>query len=193
MKPEVETARLFVGIFPPPTSLRSILEAELTWNLRDLRPVPPEKRHLTLCFLGAVPSSEIPIIEATLIDLPYQTKHLRLQISGLGVFPNLKRPQVLWAGLQGDLEPLQSLAKNIQTACRPWIEKPETKPFHPHLTIARFRRPHREIEDILELEGRTQWGGFEASEFHLIESRPNDPGSPYLTLSTYWINKPAGS
>ncbi|HRK21797.1 MAG TPA: RNA 2',3'-cyclic phosphodiesterase, partial [Fimbriimonadaceae bacterium] len=134
MKPEVETARLFVGIFPPPTSLQSLLEAESTWNLRDLRPVPPEKRHLTLCFLGSVPQLEIPIIEAALTDLPYQTKRLRLQITGLGVFPNLKRPQVLWAGLEGNLETLQSLAENIRSSCLPWTEKPDTKPFCPHIT-----------------------------------------------------------
>lgn len=188
-----DTVRLFVGIYPPTSAFRSLLEAELTWGLQNVRFVPPEKRHATLCFLGAVPLEEIPKVVSALDRLPPEEEPMSLQIVGLGVFPNQSRPQVLWAGLEGDIERLQSLAKSIELACLPWIQKPENKPFRPHITLARFRRSSPKIGQVLEREQQKPWGAFEATHFHLIESRHYEPGSPYVSRATFLISKPAGS
>jgi len=74
---------------------------------------------------------------------------LELVAEGLGAFPSLRRPSVLWAGvraLSGDLLAVQRAAE----ACAAAIGlSPEPKPFHPHLTLGRVRAP-RGLAPLLE-------------------------------------------
>lgn len=185
--------RLFVGIYPASACLDALVAAERTWRSLSAKSVPVEKRHLTLCFLGSVPESEVPRIIAALGPVASAQAPLPLTLAGLGVFPNLRRPQVLWAGLEGDVLSLSDLASGVQSACVRWIETPENKPFHPHLTIARLRAPAPSLKTIVPREAQTKWGSFVASEFHLIESRQDEPGGPYVSLAVFPFRKPAGS
>ncbi|HOH49937.1 MAG TPA: RNA 2',3'-cyclic phosphodiesterase [Candidatus Hydrogenedentes bacterium] len=104
--------------------------------------VRPETLHLTLRFLGEVTPEQASVYAARLRPLVSGLAPLELAAEGLGAFPSLRRPSVLWAGVRavsGDLSAVQQAAE----ACAVAIGlSPEPKPFHPHLTLGRVRAPH---------------------------------------------------
>jgi 2'-5' RNA ligase len=63
----------------------------------------------------------------------------QIQLSGLGVFPNPARTQVVWAGITGDMDRLSQLQKNIEVEMEKHGFPREKRAFSPHLTLARVR------------------------------------------------------
>jgi RNA 2',3'-cyclic 3'-phosphodiesterase len=101
--------------------------------------VEPENLHLTLHFLGNIPTDAVSPIITALEQAAAGTRHFQLDVGGLGVFPDLRRVQTIWVGLAGDLDKLDKLYKDIGANLTPLGHKPETRPFSPHLTIGRVR------------------------------------------------------
>jgi 2'-5' RNA ligase len=86
---------------------------------------------------------QLGIAEKVLESLPSVTavfKPFVLAINGLGAFPNLRSPRVLWAGLNGDLEVLGSLHQAVDDAVGQLGLPKEQHGFSPHLTLGRVRR-----------------------------------------------------
>jgi len=107
---------------------------------RHVRWVRPEGIHLTLKFMGDI---QVKTAEDILEALPRVTAGFSafdLAITGLGVFPNQRRPRVLWAGLNGDLEALAALQQAVDDAVGRLGLPKEQRPFSPHLTLGRVRR-----------------------------------------------------
>lgn len=158
-----------------------------TWRHRlpreGVRWVRPEKLHLTLCFLGAVSSEVRAKLESRLSEIGGRSP-LRLELKSLGAFPNPRRPRVLWAGLDGDFLLLQQIAEAVNRACRPFIEKPEGRPFSPHLTLARFAQPTA-IQNLIGENSEVSFGAWTAKSFALVRSGMGEPGSPYLVLREF--------
>lgn len=114
--------------------------------LRDAPGAPrwtvPERWHLTLLFLGRVPEDDVaPLVELAAPAVA-ATPPLTLRLAGGGRFGSVRRPQVAWAGLDGDVEPLVALAKRLATAARRLRLPVEDRPFRPHLTLGRWRPGH---------------------------------------------------
>ncbi|MFZ3071931.1 MAG: RNA 2',3'-cyclic phosphodiesterase [Thermodesulfobacteriota bacterium] len=100
----------------------------------------PATTHLTLKFLGDVPEEKIGDIEEALRLSTRGIKAFTVSVTGIGGFPNLENPRVLWAGIQesAELENLHVAMENSLYAVG--FEKDE-KPFRPHLTLARIKSP----------------------------------------------------
>ncbi len=101
--------------------------------------VRPEHMHLTLRFLGDITEDQKTAIAQTLLGVCADAVPMRLAVEGIGAFPNLRRPAVVWAGIrlvEGDLAGLQS---KIEQTARKIGLVPDNKPFHPHVTLARIR------------------------------------------------------
>ena len=84
-----------------------------------------------------------------------------IEASGLGVFPNMKRIQIIWVGLSGELEKLGQLQKRIEESLKPLGFPAEARPFTPHLTLARVRdyaRPD-ERQKLGQLISATEFRG----------------------------------
>lgn len=135
--------RSFIAIPIPDSGIEALedsvkgLEAEFGRHVRWVR---PEGIHLTLKFMGDI---QLGIAEKVLESLPSVTagfKPFVLAINGLGVFPNLRSPRVLWAGLNGDLEVLGSLQQAVDDAVGQLGLPKEQRGFSPHLTLGRVRR-----------------------------------------------------
>ena len=100
----------------------------------------PAGIHLTLKFLGNIPSSAVdPLLESL---TPAAAAHppFTLELAALGTFPHRRNPRVLWAGVGGDTDALSNLQKSIETALTALGHPPESRPFQPHLTLGRPRR-----------------------------------------------------
>jgi RNA 2',3'-cyclic 3'-phosphodiesterase len=101
--------------------------------------IDPDSIHLTLVFLGNVDINKIESITQSMKKAAQTTPPFNLALDELGAFPDLRRAQVVWVGLQGDLEVLQTLQKRIETNLVPLGFPPENRAFKPHLTLARVR------------------------------------------------------
>ncbi|WP_336030487.1 RNA 2',3'-cyclic phosphodiesterase [Geodermatophilus sp. FMUSA9-8] len=137
--------RLFVAVAPPAAARASLAEA-----LAPLRGAPgaprwgdPARWHLTLLFLGAVPPELLPGLTAAVGAAVAPTPPATLRLAGAGRFGPRRRPQVLWAGVDGDVGVLADLAARLAGAARGLGLPVEDRPFRPHLTLGRWdpRRP----------------------------------------------------
>ncbi|WP_245160792.1 RNA 2',3'-cyclic phosphodiesterase [Blastococcus sp. CT_GayMR16] len=130
----------------PPEEARADLARSLD-PLRDANGAPrwtaPDRWHLTLLFLGATPEDRVlPLVAAageTVATAPAMT----LRLAGAGRFGSTRRPQVFWAGLDGDVEALVELALRLAAVAGALRLPVEDRPFRPHLTLGRWppRRP----------------------------------------------------
>ena len=144
-----EQIRCFVAIELPSevkaglASLRRELErhehAFIKW-------VDPDAIHLTLKFLGNIPSKQVTRITKAIEEAAQSISPFHLEISQLGAFPNLKQPRVLWVGIGGELDKLLSLQRRVDSALTPLGFAKEERAFAPHLTIARLREGTSPVE-----------------------------------------------
>jgi len=95
--------------------------------------------HLTLKFLGEIPALRVEEVKGALATACIGTPPVRLEIGSLGAFPSTAQPRVVWVGLGGDLDVLSKLAARIDLALAELGHARESRPFVPHLTIARVR------------------------------------------------------
>jgi 2'-5' RNA ligase len=151
--PKIEPARIEPGIrlfiaTDPPDEARQVLAD----TIRDLELAIPDgvhwvqthRIHLTLKFLGNVPPSMVDGVDGILAAMQqasndFSDGNFNLSLSKLGVFPDQSRPRVLWAGVQGDLGPLESLHHAVDHAVSRLGFSADRGPYRPHLTLGRPR------------------------------------------------------
>jgi 2'-5' RNA ligase len=146
----------------------------------------PERWHLTLLFLGATPAECIPPLVAAAGEAVAGTPPMRLRLAGAGRFGSVRRPQVFWVGLDGDVEPLVGLAGRLAAAARRLDLPVEDRPFRPHLTIGRWP-PRRPAEGTLP-ERLAGYRGptWPVTEVRLLESHLG-PKPRYDTLAEWGV------
>jgi 2'-5' RNA ligase len=151
--------RAFIAVEIDPKTVQKISETipQLNLWIPGIRWVAPTNLHLTLKFLGDMDEAKVgPIAEALQRHLgPFP--RFTINAKGLGVFPDVKRPQVLWVGLEGIH--LGELASTGETALKTLGFAPEKRGFKPHLTIGRWRqRDKSTAKFVAELE---KWKAYE--------------------------------
>lgn len=189
---ETVTKRLFVAIFPPAhvvTSLQAAVAGVAKGvPARAIRWTRPDQVHLTLNFLGAIAIARIPEIGTALEAACKGHRQHRVRVAGLGCFPNRNRPQIIWAGLTGDLRPLESLKKAIDARLPASGCVGEDRPFHPHLTIGRARELNaagrREVAEALAREQERDFGEWQVGSIDLMQSVLSPQGAAYGTVQS---------
>jgi 2'-5' RNA ligase len=106
--------------------------------------VKPGNIHLTVVFLGDINEKDIPAIIYSIDNVTCRYEAFDISLGGVGLFPDIRRPRVLWLGLDGETERLASLRDDLQKPLEAFGVKQEKRPFSPHLTLGRFRRPVKE-------------------------------------------------
>ena len=150
-----------------------------TWN-RD------GKFHLTLKFIGEIPQARVVRLSLAAERATSGLSSFNLVIAGAGVFPNRGMPKVLWLGINDPDGQLAELQIRLEKECAQEGFSKEERAFHPHLTIARLRKP----DGARELAGAHQQSGFAAlgisvSELLVIRSELSSKGSKYTTISRH--------
>jgi 2'-5' RNA ligase len=131
--------RTFIAVTLAASTVEEIakVQAELKEIKADIRWVRAENMHLTLKFLGDTNRSKIgPILEVLHTTLQRQPA-FSVHAQGLGGFPDLTRPRMVWAGLTEDR--LIAVSHAVETALVPLDFPMEQRPFRPHLTLGRVR------------------------------------------------------
>ena len=149
--------------------------------------VKPANFHLTLRFLGDVDDQSLEGLRDVLRAQYSGCGPLRMSVEGVGVFPNIRRPGVVWAGmaaLEGDLPLVQRYAED---AARAIGLPPEKKAFHPHVTLARVRDHRRlgTLRDALEQARDYVGGEVAAGHVSLFSSELRRDGAVYRVIEEF--------
>jgi RNA 2',3'-cyclic 3'-phosphodiesterase len=129
--------RLFIAL-ELPSAIRNELATVQTHMRSDKQPVrwvDPASMHLTLQFLGEAPVSMLAPLKAGLARLA--APEFQLQLAGLGAFPHVYRPEVIWVGLAGDTAALAALQATVLGVTAPLGFVANRQSFRPHLTLGR--------------------------------------------------------
>ncbi len=168
--------RLFVACELPSEALEALgrIQAELReLGAGRLRWVRPEGIHLTLKFLGAVAPDKAQRVTDALAAAIVEPFTLALRFDRLGSFGGRMRLRVIWVGLAGDVEELSALAETVEKALGPLGFPRESRPFAPHLTLAR-------VPDEMGIEERSRLADLVAA-YRLSEM--SCPPGPSITVS----------
>lgn len=179
--------RVFVGLDLPPSfqeALAGLVARSRAASRADVHPTRLGAWHLTLAFVGEIPAERIN----DLCDALRGVRHAAFPLTpgGFGVFPDLSRPRVLWAGLaQGGVQ-CAGLAAKVREALAARGVACDAKPFVPHLTVARVGRcGRRDIEPWCAAMAATRWPTTLAREFVLFESQLGCGGPMYGKLAVF--------
>lgn len=177
--------RVFLAIPVPEevhTQIRTLLPAG-----NALVRTRPEQLHVTLHFQGTV-------TEATASALVHGlnsglTHPFELALEGLGCFRISETRGVLWCGLKASSE-LHRLHRSLADQLLSLGLAPESRPWIPHVTIARFNpRQWLEVDTLIEQHRSTFLGTFRVTRFQLYESFPGPEGSRYTVLKQYPLSE----
>ena len=178
--------RLFIAIELPEHLKQEIgkVQEQLRKSGADANWTRPEGIHLTLKFLGEVEESRVPAIMIALAAACQGTGTLRVEIAGASAFPNVKKPRVLWLGVQGDVERLGAVQVTVERAMTSLGFEAEDKKFSPHLTLARIRfpRPRDNWQQWIEAIRDVKLGGFEAGHVSLMKRELRRDGAVYTEI-----------
>lgn len=184
------TTRTFVAIpLPPPVGESLVrLQEALRPKLPGVRWATTPPFHITLAFLGDVADAELAAVSQAVSTACAPFAPFELHLEGLGVFPDLRRPRVLWAGVT---VPEDSPLARLQTAVAAAVSRvgypPDSERFSPHVTLGRFK-PERgrsappSLAAILDSNQAWSGGTFTAWEVTTFASTRGPEGPTYSPL-----------
>ena len=192
MKSEHERIRSFIAI-ELPGEIRSDL-AQLGDRLMDAKHpfvkwVDFENIHLTLKFLGNVAVNQITEITEAMREAIRGFSPFRLEISGLGAFPRMEQPRVIWVGISGETDKLSELQRRVDSRLVRLGFAGENQSFVPHLTLARVRdgASSSDRKDLGRLLTSTKFeskGHITVNSINLMKSQLTPDGPIYSRLFT---------
>lgn len=151
-----------------------------------VRWVPAENMHLTLKFLGDVSVSNVEILQKILTKVGASHNACEISAGGVGAYPKIQKPRVLWVGLEAPQE-LYALQNAIEGESEKLGYPREGRPFSPHLTIGRVQK-NATKQDIARLAGVLEalnigfLGATRIQEVHLYRSELRPGGAKYTSL-----------
>ena len=188
-----EKIRTFIAIDLPEslrTAIRTI-QTDIRSSGFKIRWTHPENVHLTLKFLGDVDTHLIDQINAAMKIAVKEIAPIHLSGRHLGVFPNPRRPRVLWIGLGGQIGALLRLQKKIEAQLALLGFAKGKRTFTGHLTIGRIKgkAPLRQVNRILTQYETYMTEPFAVKEVILFKSQLTPEGSIYTRLCGSCLNK----
>jgi len=152
------------------------IPAQVSW-------VKPGNIHVTLKFLGEVPENKIEEVFSATEAGCNGTKKFRMGLKGLGGFPNLQRPRVIWVGTSAGEKEITELQEKVEKEIEKIGFPREERKFTPHFTIGRIKIP-KGIEKLSEAVEKTEFSTpeFEVKEVVVMQSQLNPAGAIYTPL-----------
>jgi RNA 2',3'-cyclic 3'-phosphodiesterase len=184
-----ETCRTFIAI-ELPAQVRDFLgrcQERLRRSGGDVKWVRPDLIHLTLAFLGEVPTSMLPDLESAVRGAVAAAARgpIAIRAGGVGQFPPHGMPRVVWAGVVEASGQLAALQKAVAEATEVYAEKPEDRDFSPHLTLGRVKsgKDVRTLASAIQAMAAEEGPQFEAREIIIFKSVLAADGPTYTALA----------
>jgi 2'-5' RNA ligase len=183
--------RSFIAIELPSEIKAGLLQLQTEMKSSDytfVKWVNVEGIHLTLKFLGNIPSLKVDEITGAMSNIVKGIPPFQLETACLGVFPNIRRPNVFWIGISGDLDKLSSLQERIDSVLEQRGFPKEKRAFNPHLTLARIKEDasvqnRQEFGKLIENKNFSANYQFEVNSVFLMRSQLLSGGAVYHRLS----------
>ncbi|MDV3293160.1 MAG: RNA 2',3'-cyclic phosphodiesterase [Nitrososphaerales archaeon] len=180
--------RAFVAIDVPDINVIDAMVAfqgELEATRADLKLVARESLHFTVKFLGEVTDAQAKEADARMRELKLPAEDVAVR--GVGAFPSLGRPGVVWVGVASDDEAKVSGIAGPIARVLNGIGEEDRRPFQAHITVARVRPgPSRQnLEALIRANIDRPFGGVRLSEFKLKSSTLTPKGPIYSDVGVY--------
>lgn len=151
-----------------------------------LRWVAPDKRHLTLKFIGDATDAQVEGVGAAMDRVAARHRPFGMTLAGIGAFPNFRRARVVWIGVEAEAK-LELLHHDLEIACADAGTEVEGRPFRPHVTLARVPGA-LDAEQVRALARASRRIAFSATQdvtaITLFDSVPGPSGARYRRLHT---------
>lgn len=134
--------RSFLAIELDPSLITEVSNfvTQIKSRFSQFRFIPSTNWHLTLHFFGPLSSEELNRLSNLLPEVAFKVKPFTILLKGLGSFPNDLKSRILWIGVEGEIDKLMYLKEVLDQSLLKMKFPLETKPFHPHITIARSQQ-----------------------------------------------------
>jgi 2'-5' RNA ligase len=151
----------------------------------DLKLVEPSNIHVTIRFLGPINPDMVEKVYSAMKNVKFAPFTIRL--SGLGVFPTLNYPRVVWAGITDGAKELTSIFEQLEPQIHDLGFAPDPNGFSAHLTIARVRSGanKQRLVDLVQRQENYDFGVIKANCLRLKKSQLSPKGPTYTTLKEY--------
>ena len=194
----MEQIRSFIAIELPDELKLGLTQLEARLKLGKqpwVKWVDPYSIHLTLKFLGSIAADRISEITGAMEGAIRGIPPFHLEVKDLGVFPNLRRVQIAWVGIGGEIDTLGQLQQRIESNLVPLGFASESRPFTPHLTLARLRNQASldERQRFGQLITNTRFEAaytIEVDAINLMRSQLTREGAIYSRISLFRLKKP---
>jgi RNA 2',3'-cyclic 3'-phosphodiesterase len=182
--------RAFLAIDPPENILQAMsrLQEKLKREIGGrISWTKPQGQHLTLKFFGDISSEDVKNICTAVQNRIVSGQSLNLKIEKIGVFPDARRPRVIWCGLAGNLEKLITLQNKLDGDFAALGFPAEDRSFKAHLTLGRIKDTHglTGISEALTKYNAFAAGEFNCTELILFQSRLTPQGPVYTKLAEF--------
>jgi RNA 2',3'-cyclic 3'-phosphodiesterase len=150
----------------------------------SLKWIRPEHMHLTLVFLGEIEEATAPAIIRAMGDDFGEVGPFAIVFAGIGMFPPQRAPRVLWLGLSRGANEAIALQRRVVERLSPTGVAIEERPFHPHLTLARWRESRQADRRSVAAAGRdAEVARVDVDAVTLFQSRLSSSGPAYTVLA----------
>lgn len=160
----------------------SHIQQKLDLKAAKMKLVECENIHFTLRFFGETPVSKLELIYTELSKVQFAP--FTIEIAGVGAFPSIKRPRVIWVGVTQNAKLMIDLKREIDDYLGNLGYPPERKRYHAHATFARVRSVRNRDRMIANLESIADEsvGIMTVSNFRMTKSTLTSSGPIYETL-----------
>lgn len=187
----MEYARLFLAL-----DVDDAVRKRLMHAMQALKQVVPKARwcredalHLTVWFFGTLPLTAVSEIAAAVGPVAQETAAFAYCLKGVGGFPNLARPRVLWAGVGEGSAAVMTLAQRVREALELAGFGAEERAFVPHVTLARINERSvldaEMVERALPGAARREFGSSEIDRLVLYSSELKPAGPVYNVVDSW--------
>lgn len=151
----------------------------------DLKPVEPQNIHITLRFLGDISPDMVDKVYDAIKNVKFSP--FMIKLCGLGVFPSLNYPRVVWAGMTIGADQLKSIYGQLEPQIRGLGFAADDHGFSPHLTIARVRSAaaKQRLAELVTKKADYEFGMINAQCLRLKRSVLSPKGPTYSTLKEF--------
>ena len=181
-----EKTRSFIAVELPDHIRQAILNIQnrLKSNIKGIKWVLPDKIHLTLRFLGDLDKSEIEAVKEAIDTAAGTGSPFLLSARGIGAFPGLTRPRIIWIGLGGGLVSLSELYLNLENQLEAAGVIREERKFKAHLTIGRVKGKVDTVRLVESIKSFKDFeiGTFSVNQIILFKSDLKPAGPVYTQL-----------
>lgn len=180
--------RLFIALNLPKKERERIHRAARALRETDLpvRWLEPDHFHVTLKFFGELRRERIPMVQEIMSRIASSTKSFWTDLRGFGAFPTVRRPRIIWLGVGANPE-LRCLKQDLEWGMADLGFEPETRAFHPHVTLGRADDSEgagafRGLDEVLAQQRFR--GDLRVHTLDLMRSQVSKRGTGYTVLAS---------